>query len=248
MKKILCFLMCALVLLALGAMPAFAEEISEDAVTETDFAGTTVDPEVDEEVDAEDGTEEEISDEVYTLLDRVKEYYNKYSVEVLTAGGDVALIAAYIAYFIWQKLKNKDVKDDLKKVISNTGDVAVSQGGVVGAANGLIDGYNAASKKIDEFMQFYAQFQEKDAERDLLLSRLLVQNSAMMEIIQTAYANSQLPQGTKDLVIYKYAKCLALTDDEEKLAAMMGLIHAELTPAVEAEESAEVEEAQEVEA
>lgn len=245
MKKILCFLMCALVLLAFGAMPAFAEEISEDTVTETDFAGTTVDPEVDEE----DGTEEEISDEVYTLLDRVKEYYNKYSVEVLTAGGDVALIAAYIAYFIWQKLKNKDVKDDLKKVISNTGEVAVSQGGVVGAANGLIDGYNATAKKIDDIMQIYKGLKDKEVERDLLLSRVIVQNQTMLEIIQTAYANSQLPQGTKDLVIYKYAKCLALTDDDEKLAAIMGLIHSELTPAVEAEESAaEVEEAQEVEA
>ncbi len=248
MKKILCFLMCALVLLAIGAMPAFAEEISEDAVAETDFAGTTVDPEVDKEVDAEDGTEDAIWENP-SFLGRMDEFFTKYGSEVRTIGYYLLSAVAYAAYFVWHKLKNKDIKNDLKKVISNTGEVAVSQGGVVGAANGLIEGYNAASKKIEKFMQFYAQFEERESERDLFMSRLIVQNQAMLEIIQTAYANSQLPQGTKDLVIYKYAKCLALTDDEEKLAAMMGLIHAELTPAVEAEESAaEVEEAQEVEA
>ena len=247
MKKILCFLMCALVLLALGAMPAFAEEISEDTVAETEFAGTTVDPDVDEEVDADDGTEDAIWENP-SFLGRMDEFFTKYGSEVMTIGGYLLSAVAYAAYFVWQKLKNKDIKNDLKMVISNTGDVAVSQGGVVGAANGLIEGYNAASKKIEEFMQFYARFEEKESERDLFMSRLLVQNQAMLEIIQTAYANSQLPQGTKDLVIYKYAKCLALTDDEEKLAAIMGLIHVELTPAVEDEESAaEVEEAQEVE-
>lgn len=241
MKRIICFFFAVAVCFSLMAIPAFADEIAEEDELVT---------EVVEEVVAEEGDEDAV-DEAYTLIGRIQEYITKYTGEILTTGGDVVLLGAYAVYFVLDKRKSKYVKAKLETIAGNTGNVAVSQGGVVAVANNLIDGYNVASGKIAEMMATYEKLKEKDAERDLLLARVLVQNQTLLEIIQTAYTNSQLPQGTKDLVIFKYAKCLALSDNEEKLASIIGTIHGELTPAIEenAEDSAtEVEEAQEVEA
>lgn len=237
MKRIICFFFAVVVCFSLMAIPVYADEIAEEDELVTEV--------VDEEGD------EDTVDEAYTLIGRIQEYITKYTGEILTTGGDVVLFGAYVVYFILDKRKSKYVKAKLETIDGNTGNVAVSQGGVVAVANNLIDGYNAASGKIAEMMATYEKLKEKDAERDLLLARVLVQNQTLLEIIQTAYTNSQLPQGTKDLVIFKYAKCLALSDNEEKLASIIGTIHGELTPAIEenAEDSAaEVEEAQEVEA
>ena len=245
MRRLIYFVCAVAVCCSLTAIPVYADEITEGDAIATETVDETV-----EEDSIEEATEDAV-EEAYTMIGRIQEYVSKYMGEILTTGGDAVLAAAYVGYFIWDKRKNKDVKTQLATIAGNTGNVAVSQGGVVEVANNLIDGYNVATGKISEMMAIYEKLKEKDTERDMLLARVLVQNQAMLEIIQTAYANSQLPQGTKDLVIYKYAKCLALADDDEKLASIIGAIHAELTPAIEAEAEepvAEVEEAQEVEA
>lgn len=245
MKKIICCLLAVVVCCSLIAIPAYAEDVAEEDAPVTEVDDETVDEGVAEEVD------KDAVDEAYTLIGRIQEYITKYTGEILTTGGDVVLLCAYVVYFVLDKRKSKDTKAKLETIAGNTGNVAVSQGGVVEVANNLIDGYNVASGKIADMMATYEKLKEKDAERDLLLARVLVQNQTLLEIIQTAYTNSQLPQGTKDLVIFKYAKCLALSDNEEKLASIIGTIHGELTPAIEenAEDStAEVEVAQEVEA
>ena len=244
MRRLICFFCAVAVCFSLMAIPAFADEITEETVPVTEAVEQETIDEVAEEV-AEDTV-----DEAYTLIGRIQEYITKYTGEILTTGGDVVLLGAYVLYFILEKRKSKDVKAKLETIAGNTGNVAVSQGGVVEVANNLIDGYNAASAKIAEMMATYSTFQERDENRDRLVAALLVQNEAIMEIQQTAYANSQLPQGTKDLVIFKYARCLSLTNDNEKLDAIMRNIRFELTPAEMSEEEAmeQCEEAEEVEA
>ena len=244
MRRLICFFCAVAVCFSLMAIPAFADEITEETVPVTEAVEQETIDEVAEEV-AEDTV-----DEAYTLIGRIQEYITKYTGEILTTGGDVVLLGAYVLYFILDKRKSKDVKAKLETIAGNTGNVAVSQGGVVEVANNLIDGYNAASGKIAEMMATYSTFQEREENRDRLVAALLVQNEAIMEILQTAYANSQLPQGTKDLVIFKYARCLSLTNDNEKLDAIMRNIRFELTPAEMSEEEAmeQCEEAEEVEA
>ena len=241
MRRLICFFCAVAVCFSLMAIPAFADEITEETVPVTEAVEQETIDEVAEEV-AEDTV-----DEAYTLIGRIQEYITKYTGEILTTGGDVVLLGAYAVYFVLDKRKSKDVKAKLETIAGNTGNVAVSQGGVVEVANNLIDGYNAASAKIAEMMATYSTFQERDENRDRLVAALLVQNEAIMEILQTAYANSQ---GTKDLVIFKYARCLSLTNDNEKLDAIMRNIRFELTPAEMSEEEAmeQCEEAEEVEA
>lgn len=244
MRRLICFFCAVAVCFSLMAIPAFADEITEETVPVTEAVEQETIDEVAEEV-AEDTV-----DEAYTLIGRIQEYITKYTGEILTTGGDVVLLGAYAVYFVLDKRKSKDVKATLETIAGNTGNVAVSQGGVVEVANNLIDGYNAASAKIAEMMATYSTFEEREENRDRLVAALLVQNEAIMEILQTAYANSQLPQGTKDLVIFKYARCLSLTNDNEKLDAIMHNIRFELTPAEMGEEEAmeQCEEAEEVEA
>lgn len=244
MRRLICFFCAVAVCFSLMAIPAFADEITEETVPVTEAVEQETIDEVAEEV-AEDTV-----DEAYTLIGRIQEYITKYTGEILTTGGDVVLLGAYVLYFILDKRKSKDVKAKLETIAGNTGNVAVSQGGVVEVANNLIDGYNAASAKIAEMMATYSTFEEREENRDRLVAALLVQNEAIMEILQTAYANSQLPQGTKDLVIFKYARCLSLTNDNEKLDAIMRNIRFELTPAEMGEEEPmeQCEEAEEVEA
>lgn len=240
MRRLICFFCAVAVCFSLMAIPAFADEITEEDVPVTESV----------EQETIDEVAEDTADEAYTLIGRIQEYITKYTGEILTTGGDVVLLGAYAVYFILDKRKNKDVKAKLETIAGNTGNVAVSQGGVVEVANNLIDGYNAASAKISEMMATYLTFEEREENRDRLVAALLVQNEAIMEILQTAYANSQLPQGTKDLVIFKYARCLSLTNDNEKLDAIMRNIRFELTPAEMGEEEPmeQCEEAEEVEA
>lgn len=181
-----------------------------------------------------------------TLLGRVEEYVRDNRSEVLTAGGDVLLGALGVAYYIWQRGKTKRSLDKLDVLNGNTSAVAGSQGGVVKVANGLIDGFEKVRNEVDDMIHTYRDMKEHEDQRDRLVATLVVQNATMMEMLQTAYSHSQLPQGTKDLVVWKYTQCLKITEDDETLAAIMAGIRRELTPAETAEEEPQEEEAEEV--
>lgn len=191
-----------------------------------------------------------------TLLGRVEEYIRDNRAEVLTAGGDVLFGALGVAYYIWQRGKTKHTLDKLNALNGYTSEVTKSQGGVVKVANGLIDGFEKVRKDVDDMVHTYRNMKDQEDQRDRLVATLVVQNATLMEMLQTAYSHSQLPQGTKDLVVWKYTQCLRITEDDEKMAAIMeGVrreltppegIHGELTPPETAEEEPQEEEAEEV--
>lgn len=137
--------------------------------------------------------------------------------------GIAALIIFETAGAIVTKLRSKSLKNELKKLMKNTKGVFDSQSGVVEVINKLIDGYNALNSK-------YTAAQESEAEREKVFAAVFLQNIAILDILDTVFVNlKNLPQGTKDIVNVRYAKCLSLIDDDEKLAECASYIRKFLT-------------------
>ncbi len=182
------------------------------------------------------GAETVVEAENNTLLGRLAEYARENRAEVITVGCDALIYLFCGGYFVWQRAKTKHSHKQADELNKNTKAIVTSQSGIVNVANQLIDGFNNVSGHVGEMVKTYRDMENKEDARDRLLAVLVVQNAAMMEMLQTAYTHSQLPQGTKDLVVWKYTKCLQITEDDEKLAAVMAGIRRDLTPAEASEE------------
>ena len=93
---------------------------------------------------------------------------------------------------------------------------------VVTAINAMIESYNTMSEACNKLVEAYEKHVESEASRDLILGALTEQGTAMLDILQFAYANSsKLPQGIKDVINLKYANALKTLADEEKLLALV---------------------------
>lgn len=108
-----------------------------------------------------------------------------------------------------------DIKSDASAASTNT---SATDTNVTTAVNGLIDGYN-------EMNASYKAQQYAEDERNKVVSSVLETNLAILGILQTVYANNRnIPQGTKDLINYKYAKCLTTLENDEELKAIADLV------------------------
>lgn len=93
---------------------------------------------------------------------------------------------------------------------------------IVTAINAMIESYNTMSEACNKLVEAYEKHVESEASRDLILGALTEQGTAMLDILQFAYANSsKLPQGIKDVINLKYANALKTLSDEEKLLALV---------------------------
>ena len=93
---------------------------------------------------------------------------------------------------------------------------------IVAATNAMIESYNKMADACDRLIEAYEKHVESEASRDLILGALTEQGTAMLDILQFAYANSsKLPQGIKDVINLKYANALKTLSDEEKLLALV---------------------------
>ena len=93
---------------------------------------------------------------------------------------------------------------------------------IVTAINAMIESYNTMSEACNKLVEAYEKHVESEASRDLILGALTEQGTAMLDILQFAYANSsKLPQGIKDVINLKYANALKTLADEEKLLALV---------------------------
>ena len=144
--------------------------------------------------------------------------------------GIVALLVFETAGAILTKVRTKSLKDKVDGVFN-------SQNGVVSVTNKMIDGYNALKAK-------YAASEASAEERDKIFAAVMLQNITILDILDTVFVNlKNLPQGTKDLVNVRYAKCLSLIDDNEKMADCVAYIRGLLTEAeVQSTEEPETEE------
>lgn len=135
--------------------------------------------------------------------------------------------------------KTSAISQDLKIVKQDASGTHASQGSVVGAINTMIDGYN-------EMRGSYEKYEGIEDDRNKLIGAVFIQNTAILEILTTVYANSKnMPQGVKDLVNLKYAKCLKALESDEALRGVVETVRKEIGAANAVTEEVEAPEATE---
>lgn len=145
-----------------------------------------------------------VAEEDNTWVTRLIEYVMNNKASLLGALGDGAILVVALL-----------IKVKTSKVKSGTDEINSKQIAFVGAMNGMIDGYNSMKQSHDK----YGATEE---DRNRVVGVLVAQNTAMLEMLVTAYGNSKnLPQGVKDMIMLKYANCMKSLQDDEQILAIV---------------------------
>ena len=153
----------------------------------------------------------------HTLVSRTWEFVIAYKESIIS-------IAGFASVLLTSLISNFNRKKSLKDIKANTSNVSALQNGVVGAVNGMIDGYN-------QLRESYEKYENIEDARNRLVGAVMVQNAVILDILQTVYVNNKnLPQGTKDLVNIKYAKCLSTLENDEELKGCVEAVRKSLEP------------------
>ena len=151
----------------------------------------------------------------HTIFSRAWEYFVDNQKEVLTVIGDSAIVALGLFVKLRNDKKTKDIANDLKEVKGHSSGTFTTQSAVVGVVNEMVDGYQGMKTT-------YEKYQSVEDDRNKLIGAVMVQNTALLEILNTVYINNKnLPQGVKDLVNLKYANCLKTLENDEVLSAIV---------------------------
>lgn len=154
-----------------------------------------------------------------------KDFFYRYRTEIFEITGTVLVLAFSAAARVLGSKENKRLDESLE----------ATREPVFGAVNDMIDGYNAMTKDYDK----HAVIEEA---RDRAIAVVMAQNTFIIETLQTVYANSKnLPQGVKDIVNLKYAKCLKAIGDDETLKRLSELFRDELAKVTQGDSDNETE-------
>lgn len=177
---------------------------------------------------AAEGEEPEADQEIAEALETPAEKNNLFSRawefvvenrETVTAIiGDIALFAIGVFTYMKNRKRSNTISGDLKLVAQDASGTHDSQVKVVNAVNDMIDGYGALKESYDKYGAL-------EGDRDRLIGAIVVTNTAILEILQTVYANSKnMPQGIKDIVNLKYANCLKAMESDETLKSVVAVV------------------------
>ena len=211
MKKrlLIAFTLALCVMICFCSLSCFAEEVATEATAAETSPGQ--------------------SDTAPTLVNRVWEYVTENKTEMLGLAGDgLILVLCLVLRHIFKK-NTKNIAADLSIVKGDAAGTASAQTSVVGAVNNMIDGYN-------DMRTSYEKYQTVEDDRNKLVGAVMVQNTAILEILLSVYVNSKnLPQGVKDLVTLKYANCQKALGDDELLRAVVESVREKISTATQPE-------------
>ena len=212
MIKIILIGMLVLVLLFVFPMAGFAEE----SIAESD--GTVPETFVETAEPAETVPDEPAGENIQTqhnIFSRAWEYVSENKKEVITVVGDGAIVILSVFIKLRNDKKTKDIENDLKADKGNASGTFTTQSAVVKVVNEMVDGYKGMKKTYDKN-------QSLEDDRNRLIGAVMVQNTALLEILNTVYINNKnLPQGVKDLINLKYANCLKTLENDEILCSIV---------------------------
>ncbi|MBR2388109.1 MAG: hypothetical protein IKB02_09985 [Clostridia bacterium] len=233
MKKIFSMVVLMLVALSLCVSICATEITTGESEVVTEAVDEVVDTVVDETVS--ESLPEGTTNILGAYFSRIWEYIVTHKQELLTTCGDVILVI--LTLFIRSRTGKKTA--EIEKTVNSIEEYAKatngSQGSVVGAVNGMIDGYNALKDS-------YEKYGETEDDRNRLVGALLAQNTAILEILVSVYPHSKnLPQGVKDVVMLRYANCLKALDDDEKLKSIVASVREGINASLTVEEPTEEE-------
>jgi len=182
-------------------------------------------------------TSESVSDATeHTVFTRVWEYVVNNKTETLTLIGDFVILIVAIYTKLRNDKRTKTIESDLKIVRGDTSGTVSGQTSVVDAVNNMIDGYNGMRES-------YEKYENTETDRNRLVGAVMVQNTALLEILTTVYVNSKnLPQGVKDLVNLKYARCQKALGNDELLCAIVESVREKIGTNMEPKEESDTSE------
>lgn len=230
-KKILLIFACVIcvTLLCASSLTCFAAETSEteNPTEELPIADTAERTEnITETAPAETTSQ---STAPYTLFTRIWEYCVDNKTEMLGLAGDAVIFILAIFVKLRNDKRTKDIASDLKIVKGDAAGTASSQTSVVDVVNNMIVGYNGMRES-------YEKYENTETDRNRLVSAVMVQNTALLEILTTVYVNSKnLPQGVKDLINLKYANCQKALGDDKLLCAIVESVREKVGTNMEAD-------------
>ena len=186
--------------------------------TETDTEGepetdTEAEPETVPEIDKE--AVEELGTEIYnSIFTRVYDFFEQNKETIIMVSGFIRSIILAVAENRRKKKADNDMGTKQAEILADILGVTNSQNGVIDVANALIAGYAEMKEK-------YQQYETVEDDRNKLVGAVMVMNETILDILATVYANSNLPQGVKDTVTLKYARCNKALDQDDKLKALV---------------------------
>jgi hypothetical protein len=198
-----------------------AEEITDGTVPDTETGAveevpSDAPPDTSEETPTDTITDEtitEVGTEIYnTIFTRIFEFIEYHKDTIIMVLGFCGSIVITLQEIKRKKKTDNGMDEKQTQVLSNLAGITNSQNGVVDVVNALINGYEQMKNK-------YTEYESAEDDRNKLVGAVMVQNEAILEILATVYANSNLPRGVKDLISLKYAHCVAALDEDEKLKA-----------------------------
>lgn len=141
-----------------------------------------------------------------TWVTRIVEYARENKEALLGLVGDLAIFV--LAVII--KITSKAIKQ-------GTDNVNESQASSNDRMNVMIDGYN-------KMRESYEQYGATEEDRNRVVGVLVAQNTAILDMLATAYGNSKnLSQGVKDMIMLKYAGCMKTISEDEQI---LGIVEA----------------------
>lgn len=145
-----------------------------------------------------------------------KEFYYKYRAEIFTTTGSGILLVLIGVFKVVDYISTKCLLRSIEQM----------RDPVINATNGMIDGYNDMKKGYEAM--------------ERVMAIVTAQNAFVVEALQTVYANSKnLPQGIKDVINLKYAKCLKAVGDDEMLKRLSETFRKEIDTVTNGESAKE---------
>lgn len=146
--------------------------------------------------------------EEITLGERLSEFWNKYTAEILSGGGMATTIGLII--FLWKKIKPLLLK--VLKAGNETADVQDKQSKAINGLIDIIDVVDERISTIEDKLGAISTNDEKETEHFKEVQRGL---EDLAKILDTVYSHSKvLTQGTKDLVHTYCADCIKIAEHE----------------------------------
>lgn len=164
-----------------------------------------------------------------TIFTRVWEFVEENKTEVVSAAGSgLVLIVSAIVKAANSK-ENRKLSELLNTIQGDTQGTNKAQSSLIGVVNQMISGYNVMKESNDYLKTGYEDMKTayeinatKEDDRNRLIGAVMVQNTALLEILSSVYVhNKNLPQGVKDLIILKYANAMKALSDDEILCAIV---------------------------
>lgn len=200
--KIITILITAIFVIAFVCMTAFANEASTQ-----------------DTVEVESG---DVNSET-TLFQRVWEFVVSNKTEILQ--GALYIVSVVFGTFLYKKSNNNSIK-----LIGGVNNLVNATDANEKTNRAYIEAINITGDNVSELYELCnAKFNELAAElkQD---SKLLIDGvteiMTVLEILMAVYPNAKnLPQGVKDLIALKYAKCKELVGSDERMSSVLNVIH-----------------------